>query len=78
MPSSRWFRQGSQSEINVIENIGLPSAPNLSHRESELAYSTHLDDPGENQSVGGEAQRVDAEGQPERSTRETPTNCFAH
>lgn len=64
MPSSWWFRQGSKSEIDVIENIGLPTAPNLTHRESEMAYNTHFYDPGENQSVGGEGQMVDAVGNP--------------
>jgi len=64
MPSSWWFRQGSKSEIDIIENIGLPSKAGLTHRESEMAYNTHLFDPGANQSVGGEAQMVDELGSP--------------
>ncbi|MEM8943983.1 MAG: hypothetical protein AAGD11_02285 [Planctomycetota bacterium] len=64
MPSSWWFRQGSKSEIDVLENIGLPSAPGLTHRESEMSYNTHFFDPGPNMAVGGDAQMTDEFGNP--------------
>ncbi len=64
MPSSWWFRQGSKSEIDVIENIGQPSAPNLTHLESAMAYNTHFYDPGPNTAIGGFAQMTDPDGDP--------------
>lgn len=64
MTSSWWFRQGSKSEIDVLENIGLPAAPGLTHRESEMSYNTHFYDPGPNEARGGNAQMIDEFGQP--------------
>ena len=61
MTSSWWFRQGAKSEIDVIENIGLPTLPRSESpfRESVMAYNTHFFDPGTNRDEGGEAQMFD-------------------
>ena len=64
MSSAWWFAQGAKSEIDVIENIGLPSALGLVHRESEMSFNTHVLDPPPIASVGGEAQMFNEVGEP--------------
>lgn len=62
LPSSFWFRMGTKSEIDVIENIGNPARSNLEHRRSEMSYNTHFYNPPPDVAVGGHVQMTDAQG----------------
>lgn len=64
MSNAWWFATGNKSEIDVIENIGRPTASGLTHRESEMATNTHYNDPQPTISIGNNAQMYDPNGQP--------------
>ena len=70
-PSSWWLRQGSKSEIDILENVGRPTNPDQAFRETKMSYNTHFFDPGPNVIVGSEGpdsstvgQLVDDNGDP--------------
>lgn len=64
LPSAFWFRMNSKSEIDVIENVGNPSAPNKEWKRSAMAYNTHFYNPPPDIAVGGNAQMVDENDDP--------------